>query len=862
MKKEKRGLFFTIAVVLLVIPLILFVSYYATVSKTKTDDTISKIRCDELHYFVEDVRGDLERALVIFGRRATIYAIDDVVLSGDDLQDYSFKCTPSCHVNCDRFRMGVNGSEAALTELIMCGTLHDQNISYMVNHTLSQWLDRIESQGRDMHFVVNISLNTLHLIPRDPWTFMAIANTSFNVYDEAGTCYYVGDSVLVASPTSIIGLEDPLFPLNTNSFVIKYINNCTTFIDNEMIAGCSIMTESPGVGQATGDVVFHSTIKADYGSLADYCINEDPDVISGLILVLDQGFGGCNQYEEHVCFNSSHPNSFAGIINYQKNAPESFAKKCNLTIPWITATGDMDTEPPQVPGWDRPAGCDEGEFSEGACIQILNNDDCDIHQVLIGIASNSINTTCYQVSNASAFGGFDGPSFFDRLDGRYNLSDKYATQSMHFFNTSDIGLETLVDPFYLDYHGITVTENATWVDYLYWKGVEGCAVKGVCPSDEFVMRLDDAHAEVLDVDTVCVNVTGCPGSTEVCVDGADDDLDGQPDWLDYDCLIYFTGCGEIHDCDYDDLDFCTTCDSPLPPGLTDGNQVTCDYYGYNTSEWHFYQFTPSSDGLLDLTFTGTSNVTGDDRTDIIIYNYSLDGMCTSSPEVRLNMEPVNLESYCVIGGETYIIALDVDAPRFGYNGSYTFRADLDAGNPACISGPTTTSTTTTSSTTSTTSPPSVCGFFDDMESGEGLWTHGGPQDEWELGDPWWGNAYSGSSCWATDLSHDYNKNANEWLESPEIDLSGVAGPVTLYFMDKYWVVLGAGDEVYVEASSDGNSWDELMSGSWREDVWTQHSYDLSSYAGGSLWVRFRLDSNNDIFTQYGFYVDDFNVTCS
>ena len=58
----KKGLFFTIGALLLIIPLILFIAYYATIKQTKSEDTITKIRCDELHYLVEDVKNDMERA--------------------------------------------------------------------------------------------------------------------------------------------------------------------------------------------------------------------------------------------------------------------------------------------------------------------------------------------------------------------------------------------------------------------------------------------------------------------------------------------------------------------------------------------------------------------------------------------------------------------------------------------------------------------------------------------------------------------------------------------------------------------------------------------------------------------------------
>jgi len=64
MKQEKacnRGIFYTMAAVLLIIPIILLSAFYMNSTQTRIEDTTSRIRCDELHYFVEDTRQDLAR---------------------------------------------------------------------------------------------------------------------------------------------------------------------------------------------------------------------------------------------------------------------------------------------------------------------------------------------------------------------------------------------------------------------------------------------------------------------------------------------------------------------------------------------------------------------------------------------------------------------------------------------------------------------------------------------------------------------------------------------------------------------------------------------------------------------------------
>ena len=43
---SRKGIFFTLAIVLLIIPLILLSSFYINSSQTKIEDTTSQIRCD------------------------------------------------------------------------------------------------------------------------------------------------------------------------------------------------------------------------------------------------------------------------------------------------------------------------------------------------------------------------------------------------------------------------------------------------------------------------------------------------------------------------------------------------------------------------------------------------------------------------------------------------------------------------------------------------------------------------------------------------------------------------------------------------------------------------------------------------
>ncbi|HEX5218087.1 MAG TPA: LamG-like jellyroll fold domain-containing protein [Verrucomicrobiae bacterium] len=76
-------------------------------------------------------------------------------------------------------------------------------------------------------------------------------------------------------------------------------------------------------------------------------------------------------------------------------------------------------------------------------------------------------------------------------------------------------------------------------------------------------------------------------------------------------------------------------------------------------------------------------------------------------------------------------------------------------------------------------------FADDFETGGPGWTHGGPNENWELGIPTSepDTAHSGTNVYATGLSDNYNPEADGYLRSPAINLTGYTNGVTLTFWE-------------------------------------------------------------------------------
>jgi len=131
------------------------------------------------------------------------------------------------------------------------------------------------------------------------------------------------------------------------------------------------------------------------------------------------------------------------------------------------------------------------------------------------------------------------------------------------------------------------------------------------------------------------------------------------------------------------------------------------------------------------------------------------------------------------------------------------------------------------------------GFFDDVESGEGDWTHGGSGDLWHITDH---RSNSPTHSWysGNEGSWQYNNDMDAWLMTPEIALYPES---KLVFWTYYDLETGY-DYGYVEISTDGgNTWQQLgeeLNGA--SGGWVRLEYDLRSYSGAVL-IRFRQTSD-------------------
>ncbi len=153
------------------------------------------------------------------------------------------------------------------------------------------------------------------------------------------------------------------------------------------------------------------------------------------------------------------------------------------------------------------------------------------------------------------------------------------------------------------------------------------------------------------------------------------------------------------------------------------------------------------------------------------------------------------------------------------------------------------------------------GLADDVEGGDGDWTHNGTADMWHRSS---NRSHSGTTSW-------YNGVEGLFEYGVSMEDTLVTGPVVigvdtrLSFWCWYEFATYGSDGVYVEVSDDGSAWttlDFLGSGGALGALvvgndWLEYSYDLSGYtAGSNLWLRFRFYSDGDMDVAEGAYIDD------
>ncbi|MFC2162405.1 hypothetical protein ACFLRF_01875 [Candidatus Altiarchaeota archaeon] len=235
----------TISVSFMILSLVFF---YFTIDERPVDDTLTRMTTDELHYFIESIKKDCQRSVSISGQRASTYAVNHVIAENESLDGYVMR-------NCTRYNYFLNGSQAAITELMYCGTLNGDasgTAQFMRNHTLRDWIIKIRETSLNASFNLNIRFKNLTMSAFDSHNIIIITWWDISGRDKTGRSYYNGRDIPILSKIPLHSLEDPGFHMHVGMPTIyRYLLKCgeykqvnASLLDRWIDEGCFISREN------------------------------------------------------------------------------------------------------------------------------------------------------------------------------------------------------------------------------------------------------------------------------------------------------------------------------------------------------------------------------------------------------------------------------------------------------------------------------------------------------------------------------------------------------------------------------------------------------------------------------------------
>ncbi len=194
--KKRKALFYSLITLVLLAPVILFITYYTQTSSTESKAVVTKTVGKEIANFVDSTAVDFENALQISGKSSVVALVSQVVSNGVPVDD----------------------AQAALSSLALNASYQGVYYSVLENTSLDRWQQKVESEGNAFGLNVSITVLSANVTQLDSfnllYTSSASVNASFPSYDIKLFKYYNTSTIV-----SILGVEDPLYALRTNGLL-------------------------------------------------------------------------------------------------------------------------------------------------------------------------------------------------------------------------------------------------------------------------------------------------------------------------------------------------------------------------------------------------------------------------------------------------------------------------------------------------------------------------------------------------------------------------------------------------------------------------------------------------------------------
>ncbi|MCX6814924.1 MAG: hypothetical protein NTY20_04735 [Candidatus Aenigmarchaeota archaeon] len=197
--RQSKGQMYSIIAVFVIIPLIIFIAFYITTSQNMKFGTNERVVADQQHQVEQGIENDFVRAVKITGRRALLSAVNNVIMTGNYLDNSTLR----------------------IKELITNSSIYGNPSTLMANNSLYEWLSRIASQNHS--FDVHANFSYLKVENYDGMNIKISMLLIVNVSDRLNISR-IDRSEQKDVIVSVEGLEDPMFPLSTTGSAKIVVN--------------------------------------------------------------------------------------------------------------------------------------------------------------------------------------------------------------------------------------------------------------------------------------------------------------------------------------------------------------------------------------------------------------------------------------------------------------------------------------------------------------------------------------------------------------------------------------------------------------------------------------------------------------
>ncbi len=198
-KGGRKGQFYSIIAILIIIPITVFVVQYV-LSQTTGTEVYERVVSDQVHQTERNIEKDLERAILTSGKRAVIGLGDRIIMNGSAYSDAS----------------------GIIVEMMENGTLYGNESIIMTNNTISNWTSKILSVP--VNFIVDMEHSDITIENSGGFHLKAGLKFNISVEDANGIARVEKVNRLHSAEIPLEGMEDPLFPLNTNGLLTRTIH--------------------------------------------------------------------------------------------------------------------------------------------------------------------------------------------------------------------------------------------------------------------------------------------------------------------------------------------------------------------------------------------------------------------------------------------------------------------------------------------------------------------------------------------------------------------------------------------------------------------------------------------------------------